>query len=416
MVRGKMSEGGVENTGPLKDVRVFDMTRVLAGPSATQALGDLGAEIIKIEKPAEGDDTRKWGPPYLKDGDGKDTGESAYYLCANRNKKSVTLDFTKPEGLALAKKLIATCDVLIENYKTGTLDRHGLGYDDLKAEFPRLVYCSLTGFGHTGPYRSRPGYDYLVQGMGGIMSLTGPAEGEPCKMAIAYTDVMTGHQALIGILAALYHRTRTGEGQLIDIALLDTQVGSLYNIGQNYLTSGETPKRMGNAHASIVPYETFRAKDGYVVLAVGNDRQFADFCAFAGRPEIAQDPRFVKNSGRVRNRGALVPLIREMIAEKTIDHWCEGLEEKGVPCGPVNTLDRVFADPQVKAREMVREMAHPSSPSPVKLIANPLRFSRTPVSYRRAPPTLGADTEEVLRKDLSLSDDDISRLRNKGVV
>lgn len=411
-----MSGESVKNTGPLKGIRVFDMTRILAGPSATQALGDMGADIIKIEKPGEGDDTRKWGPPYLKDKDGKDTGESAYYLCANRNKKSVTLDFTKPEGLAIAKKLIGTCDILFENYKTGALDKYGLGYDQLKEEFPRLIYCSLTGFGHTGPYRAKAGYDYMVQAMGGIMSLTGPADGEPCKMAVAYTDVMTGHYALIGILAALYHREKTGEGQFIDISLLDTQVGALYNIGQNYLTSGEEPRRMGNEHASIVPYQAFKASDGYVVLAVGNDRQFRDFCAFAGKPEWADDPRFATNSNRVRNRAGLIPLIREVMAQRSIDDWVDGLEGRGVPCGPVNTLPRVFADPQVQARGMTCDMAHPLSPAPVKLISNPLKFSKTPVSYRKAPPVLGSDTEDVLKQDLSLTDDDISTLKRKGVV
>lgn len=411
-----MKDDAVKNTGPLKGIRVFDMSRVLAGPSAAQTLGDLGADIIKVEKPLEGDDTRKWGPPYLKDKDGKDTSESAYYLCANRNKKSLTLDFTKPEGLALAKKLIAKSDILLENYKTGSLDRHELGYEHLKKDFPRLIYCSLTGFGHTGPYKNRGGYDYMVQAMGGIMSLTGPADGEPCKMAIAYTDIMTGHYALTGILAALYHREKTGQGQFIDISLLDTQVGVLYNIGQNYLTSGEVPKRMGNAHASIVPYQVFEATDGHIVLAVGNDRQFHDFCAFAGKPEIAADPRFAENKNRVRNREILVPMIRDLIAQHPIDYWTTGLEAKGVPCGPVNTLDRVFADPQVKARNMTCTMQHPASPDPVTLISNPLVFSETPVSYRLAPPMLGAHTDEILKTELSMSDDDISTLRQKGVV
>ncbi len=410
-----MSGNAVKNTGPLKGIRVFDMTRILAGPSATQALGDLGAEILKIEKPGEGDDTRKWGPPFLKDGDGKDTSESAYYLCANRNKKSVTLDFTKPEGLALAKKLIGSCDILFENYKTGTLEKYGLGYEQLQKEFPKLIYCSLTGFGHTGPYKNNAGYDYMVQGMGGIMSLNGPPEGEPYKMAIAYTDVMTGLYALSGILAALYHREKTGEGQFLDIALLDTQVGVLYNIGQSYLTSGEKPKRMGNAHASIVPYQVFKATDGYIVLAVGNDKQFADFCAFAGNPSLSADPRFAENKSRVRNRDALIPVIADMISKHDIDYWVKGLEKKGVPCGPVNTLDRVFADPQVQARNMTCDVPHDYN-AHVRMIASPLKFSGTPVSYRHAPPVLGADTNEVLKDQLSLTDSDISQLREKGVV
>lgn len=403
-----------QNTGPLKDLRVFDMTRILAGPSATQALGDMGAEILKIEKPGEGDDTRKWGPPYLKDADGNDSSESAYYLCANRNKKSVSLDFTKPEGLALAKKLIGTCDIFFENFKTGTMDKHGLGYEQLKEEFPRLIYCSLTGFGHDGPYKNRAGYDYLVQGMGGIMSLTGPANGEPCKMAIAYTDVMTGHQALIGILAALYHREKTGRGQFIDIALLDTQVSALYNIGQNYLTSGEIPKRMGNQHTSIVPYQVFEALDGHIILAVGNDKQFADFCDFAQRPEIAANDFFTQNKNRVKNRDVLIGILQDIISAHPMDYWIAGLEKKGVPCGPVNTLDRVFNDPQVKARGMAINMEH--AIAPVTLMANPLKFSDTPVSYRTAPPQLGVDTDAVLRQILSLSDADISDLKQKGVI
>ncbi len=410
-----MSKDAIKNTGPLKGIRVFDMTRILAGPSATQALGDLGAEILKIEKPSEGDDTRKWGPPFLKDEDGKDTSESAYYLCANRNKKSVTLDFTKPEGLALAKKLIGSCDVLFENYKTGTLEKYGLGYEQLKKEFPKLIYCSLTGFGHTGPYKNNAGYDYMVQGMGGIMSLNGPVDGEPYKMAIAYTDVMTGLYALSGILAALYHREKTGEGQFLDIALLDTQVGVLYNIGQSYLTSGEKPKRMGNAHASIVPYQVFKARDGYIVLAVGNDKQFADFCAFAGDASLSADARFTENKNRVRNRDALIPVIAEIIEKHDIDHWVKGLEKKGVPCGPVNTLDRVFADPQVEARGMTCDVPHDYNQH-VRMIASPLKFSGTPVSYRHAPPVLGANTNEVLKEQLSLTDSDISQLREKGVV
>jgi crotonobetainyl-CoA:carnitine CoA-transferase CaiB-like acyl-CoA transferase len=385
------------NTGPLKGIRVLDMSRILAGPSATQILGDLGAEVIKIEKPGEGDDTRKWGPPFLKDKDGRDTQESSYYLSANRNKKSLALDFTTPEGLAILKKLLATSDILFENYKVGTLDKHGLGYEQLKKEFPRLIYCSLTGFGHTGPYKNQAGYDYLIQGMGGVMSLNGPADGEPYKMPVAFTDIMTGLYGLTGILAALYHREKTGQGQFIDIALLDTQVAVLSNVAQYYLTSGQVPPRMGNAHLTIVPYEVFRAADGYIILAVGNDRQYQDFCVFAGKPELYQDARFTENKNRVRNRDTLIPLIGKIIEQHPVKHWIEGLEKKNVPCGPVNTLDRVFADPQVKARGMSVKMKHPSSPDPVTLIANPLMFSATPVSYRYAPPTLGADTEEILK-------------------
>ncbi len=406
----------VENSGPLKGIRVFDMSRILAGPTATQVLGDLGADILKIEKPFDGDDTRKWGPPYVQDKDGADTTESSYYLSANRNKKSLTLDFTKPEGQALAKQLISKCDILLENYKAGTLEKYGLGYAQLKKEFPRLIYCSLTGFGHDGPYKDRVGYDYLVQGMGGIMSLTGPADGAPHKIGVAYVDLMAGLYTVSGILAALYHREKTGQGQFLDIALLDTQVASLSNAGQYYLTTGKVTPRMGNAHPTIVPYETFMAADGYIVLASGNDKQFAAFCDVAGKPELARDPRFAENKNRVKNRAVIVPLIRDIIAQHPIKYWTENLERRGVPCGPVNKLDAVFADPQVQARGMVTEMEHPATPAPVSLISSPLRFSETPVSYRHAPPMLGADTDEILATELFMTPSDIFTLRNKGIV
>lgn len=406
----------VENTGPLKGIRVFDMSRILAGPSATQILGDMGAEILKIEKPGQGDDTRKWGPPFVKDASGKDTTESSYYLSANRNKKSLALDFTTPEGLAIAKQLIGTCDILFENYKAGSLEKYGLGYEQLKAEFPKLIYCSLTGFGHDGPYKDLAGYDFLIQGMGGIMSLTGPADGMPHKIGVAYCDLLTGLYALNGILAALYHREKTGEGQFIDIALLDSQVATLSNAGQYYLTSGKVTPRMGNAHPTIVPYEAFRAQDGDIILAIGNDKQFAEFCAFAGRSELSADAKFATNANRVRNRAEIVPVVAQIIAQHTQKYWIENLEKRGVPCGPVNTLDKVFNDPQVVARSMVTEMAHGASPDPVALIASPLRFSKTPVSYRHAPPMLGANTDEILSNELKLTPDEILNLRHKGVV
>ncbi len=407
---------GVGNTGPLKGVRVFDMTRILAGPSATQVLGDLGADVIKIEKPGAGDDTRKWGPPYLKDKSGADTAESSYYLSANRNKRSLTLDFTRPEGLALAKKIIGTCDILIENYKAGSLEKYGLGYEQLRAEFPRLIYCSVTGFGHDGPYADRAGYDFLIQGMGGLMSITGPENGEPYKVGVAYTDLITGLYALNGVLAALYAREKTGKGQFIDIALLDAQVAALSYAGQYYLTTGQVPPRMGNAHATIVPYETFQAKDGHIILAIGNDKQFTTFCALAGRPDLSADPRFAENSGRVRNRAALIPVIRDIIAREPRDYWIRNLESRGVPCGPVNAVDQVFADPQVNARGMAVPLHHKGADTELKLIANPLRFSDTPVSYRRAPPTLGEDTDKILTMELAMTQADISNLRNKGIV
>jgi len=405
-----------KNTGPLKGVRVFDMSRILAGPSATQILGDLGAEVIKIEKPGAGDDTRKWGPPFLKDKNGHETTESAYYLSANRNKKSLALDFTRPEGLAVAKKLLATSDILFENYKAGSLEKYGLGYAQLKKEFPRLIYCSLTGFGHSGPYQDRAGYDYLIQGMGGVMSLNGPVDGDPYKMPVAFSDIMTGLYSLSGILAALYHREKTGRGQFIDISLLDTQVAVMSNVAQYYLTGGAVPPRMGNAHLTIVPYEVFKTADGYIVLAVGNDRQYQDFCVFAGRPELCQDPRFTENKNRVKNREILVPLVRAIVAQHPQRHWIDGLEKLDVPCGPVNSLDQVFADPQVKARGMAIKMAHGATDEPVTLIANPLVLSETPVSYRHAPPTLGEDTQEILKNGLKMNDGEIAALRDKGVV
>lgn len=405
-----------QKPGPLEGIRVFDMTRILAGPSATQILGDFGAEIFKIEKPGQGDDTRSWGPPFVQDAEGNDTSESSYYLSANRNKKSIGIDFTKPEGLTLAKKLIGSCDILFENYKAGTLDKYGLGYDQLKQEFPRLIYCSLTGFGHTGPYRERAGYDFLIQGMGGIMSLTGPIEGPPYKIGVAKSDLICGLYALSGILAALYSREKTGKGQHIDIALLDTQVATLSNAGQYYLTSGKVTPRMGNAHPTIVPYEVFESADGYIILAVGNDKQFRDFCDVAGHAALAADERFAANKSRVRNRDVLLPQIRDIIAQKPQSWWMENLEKRGVPCGPVNNLDQVFADEQVQARGMVTDMPHPLSPAPVSLIANPVKFSDTPVSYRRAPPPLGADTADILGRELGLDENDIQQLRQQGVV
>ncbi|MBI1216640.1 MAG: CoA transferase [Alphaproteobacteria bacterium] len=405
-----------ENTGPLKGIRVFDMSRILAGPSATQILGDMGADVLKIEKPGQGDDTRTWGPPFVKDRAGHDTRESAYYLSCNRNKRSLALDFTKPEGLALAKKLIGQSDILFENYKAGSLAKYGLSYEQLKEEFPKLIYCSLTGFGHDGPYKDLAGYDFLIQGMGGIMSLTGPADGMPYKIGVAYADLFAGLYALNAILAALYSREKTGKGQFIDVSLLDVQVATLSNAGQYYLTGGKVTPRMGNAHPTIVPYEAFAASDGYIILAVGNDKQFRAFCDFAGKPALAEDPRFSGNSDRVRNRAEIVPLVREIIARHPRQYWIENLEKRGVPCGPVNDLAQVFANPQVQARRMVTQMDHPQSDAPIDLISSPLRFSETPVSYRHAPPVLGADTDDILTTRLNLSPDDIETLRQKGVV
>ncbi len=382
----------------LSGLRILDMSRILAGPAATQLLGDLGADVVKIERPGEGDDTRKWGPPFVQDKDGHNTSESSYYLSANRNKRSIAVDYTTEDGRALLLKLIAKADVLIENFRTGTLARYGLSYDDLKDDFPRLIYCSLTGFGQTGPYREKAGYDFLIQGMGGIMSLTGP-EGEggmPYKTGVAIADLMAGMYAANGILAALHYRNTTGRGQFVDIALLDTQVAWLSNAAQYYLTGGKVTPRMGNAHPTIVPYEVFPAADGHMILAVGNNKQFVSFCQFAGCPQLAEDPRFQTNQARVENRTELIPLLREITAQHPLAYWMEGLEKNGVPCGPVNTLDKVFADPQVKARDMVIDMPHPYAPDPLQLLGCPVKMSETPASYRHAPPVLDQHRAEIL--------------------
>jgi crotonobetainyl-CoA:carnitine CoA-transferase CaiB-like acyl-CoA transferase len=403
-------------TAPLHGLRVFDLTRILAGPTCTQLLGDLGAEVIKVERPGQGDDTRKWGPPFLKDQDGRDGAASAYYLSSNRNKRSLTLDIAEPEGQALARRLIGRCDILVENFKTGGLAKYGLAYDDLKADHPRLVFCSITGFGQTGPYAPRAGYDYLAQGMGGMMSLTGETDGEPIKVGVGIADVMCGMYASTAILAALRHRELTGRGQHIDLALLDTQVAWLINEGLNYLTSGELPRRQGNEHPNIVPYKTLPCADGHFILAVGNDRQYQRFCDFAGAPELAADPRFATNAERVRNRAALYALLPEVTRRKTAAEWLDGLAERGVPAGPVYTLDQVFDDPQVRHRGMKIEMPYPGSEhGKVELIGNPIKFSDTPVDYRQAPPTLGQDSDAVLQ-EAGLSETEIAEFRDAGIV
>jgi len=403
--------------GPLAGIRVFDLTRILAGPTCTQLLGDLGAEVIKIERPGQGDDTRKWGPPFIKAEDGSDTTESAYYLSSNRNKKSVTIDIAKPEGQALARKLIGTCDILVENFKAGDLGRYNLGYGDLKEAFPQLIYCSITGFGQTGPYAKRAGYDYLAQGMGGIMSLTGEPDGDPIKVGVGISDIMCGMYAVTAILAALHHRTKTGVGQSIDLALLDTQVAWLVNEGLNYLTSGELPKRQGNEHPNIVPYKVMPASDGHVIFAVGNDAQFARFCDFAGCPELAEDERFKTNSNRVRNREALYETLPRYTVRKTSQEWLDGLAVRGVPAGPVNTLDQVFADPQIQHRSMKVEMPYPGSyDGQVSLIGNPIKFSETQIDYHLPPPQVGQQTNEVLADLLDLSEEEIAALRDNGTI
>jgi crotonobetainyl-CoA:carnitine CoA-transferase CaiB-like acyl-CoA transferase len=401
----------------LAGIRVLDLTRILAGPTCTQLLGDLGADIVKIERPGAGDDTRKWGPPYVTGHDGEPTAESAYYLCANRNKRSVAIDIARPEGQALVRRLLAGCDVLVENFKVGDLARYNLGYEQLASEFPRLVYCSITGFGQTGPYAPRAGYDYLAQGLGGIMSITGAPDGEPMKVGVGIADVMCGMYATVAVLAALRHRDLTGQGQRIDLALLDTQVAWLINEGMNYLLSGRVPRRLGNEHPNIVPYKVFESSDGYVILAVGNDGQFQKWCRFAGADELAGDPRFATNSLRIRHRQELYALMPAYTRRRSTREWVEGLAALGVPCSPVNTIDQVFEDPQVRARGMRIEVPHaPAATGAVPLIANPIRMDATPPVYRRSPPTLGEHTDEVLAEVLDLDAAERERLRQAGVI
>ena len=368
--------------GPLSGIRIFDLSRILAGPSATQLLGDLGAEVIKIERPGHGDDTRAWGPPYLKDESGRDTDESAYYLSCNRSKRSVTLDIANPEGQALARRLIATSDVMIERIsRLATSPAMASITRVLKSEFPRLVYCSITGFGQTGPYAPRAGYDILIQAMGGIMSITGAPDGPPMKVGVAIVDVMCGMYAAVAILAALRHRDQSGVGQFIDLALLDTQVSWLVNQGANYLVSGKAPGRLGNAHPNIVPYTVMAASDGWFVLGVGNDAQYAKFCDFAGRPELATDERFRTNADRVKNRAVLYPILEEITRSRPQSAWVKGLSKLGVPAGPVNSIDQVFADPHVQARGMRIEIPREGvKGGSVPLIGNPIRFRKRRLS------------------------------------
>ncbi len=404
-----------ENHGPLEGIRILDLSRVLAGPSCAQLLGDLGADVIKIERPGVGDETRSWGPPFLAGRDGTETGESGYFLCANRNKRSITVDMSRPEGAALIRRLLNHSDVLIENFKVGGLAKYGLAYDQLKAEFPRLIYCSITGFGQDGPYASRPGYDMMAQGMGGIMSITGEADGPPVKVGVAINDVMSGMYTAVALLSALRHRDRAGVGQQIDVALLDAQVAWLYNQGLNYLTSGEVPGRLGTAHPNSVPYQGFPTSDGHFILAANNDGQFQRFCEFAGAPDLPADERFATNPDRVRNRDILVPMIEELTRQHPTAHWIAGLEKIGVPCAPINRIDDVFADPQIRHREMVIAMPHPLADE-VKLIGNPIKMSETPASYRRPPPTIGQHTDEVLEELIDLNAEERDDLRDQGII
>ena len=411
----------------LDGIRVLDLSRVLAGPWCTQTLADLGADVIKIERPGTGDDTRTWGPPFLKDAQGQDTAEAAYYLGANRNKRSLTCDIAQPEGQALIRDLVQHCDVFVENFKVGDMARYGLDYASLSALNPKLVYCSVTGFGQTGPYRERAGYDYAVQGMGGLMSVTGERDdlgGGPQKVGVAVTDLFTGMYATVGILAALRHADRTGQGQYVDMALLDTQVAMLANLGSNYLVSGKVPGRAGNAHQNIVPYQVFEVKapedapDGtrdHLILAVGNDGQFVKFCAVAGCPELAQDPRYALNADRVRHRAELVPLLETILKTRTKAQWLPTLEAAKVPCGAINTLSEVFVDPQVQARGMVRQWQHPIK-ADLQLVASPIKLSRTPVREDFPPPMLGQHTAEILSEVLGWTAAQLDPLRGKGVI
>jgi crotonobetainyl-CoA:carnitine CoA-transferase CaiB-like acyl-CoA transferase len=396
--------------GPLTGLRVLDLTRVLAGPTCTQMLGDLGAEVIKIERPEAGDDTRGFAPPFVPN-----TKESAYFVGVNRNKKSVTLDIAKPEGQAIIHKLLEHCDILVENFKVGALAKYGLGYEQLAKTHPRLIYCSITGFGQTGPYAPRPGYDALIQAMGGVMSLTGEPNGSPQKVGVPVADLFAGLYGCIGILAAVNHRNNTGQGQQIDIGMLDTHVAWLANQGMNYLATGENPVRLGNQHPNIAPYQEFPTKDGYLILAVGNDPTFERFCKAFGQEALLADPRFATNPIRVQNRQLVTDTLTPVMKSKTTAEWIDALEALKIGCGPINTLEQVFADPHVQAREMVVEMAHGSGET-VKVIANPVKLSATPPSYRSPPPVLGEHTEDVLASVLKMSASDIAALREKGIL
>ncbi len=406
-------------TAPLTRLRVLDMSRILAGPWAAQTLADLGAEVIKLERPGTGDDTRGWGPPFLTDTDGNETAEAAYFQSANRGKKSVTVDITKQEGQDIVRRLATKSDILLENYKVGGLARYGLGYDDLKAVNPGLVYCSITGFGQTGPYASRAGYDFLIQAMGGMMSVTGEADdkpgGGPQKIGVALTDILTGLYTTIAALAAISLRNETGTGQHIDMALLDVTAASMANQALNYLVSGTAPGRMGNAHPNIVPYQAFATADHHVIVAVGNDGQFTRFCEVGGRPELSQDPAYATNAARVRNRDELVPILKDMMRTKPRADWLAGLEGVGVPCGPINDLEQLFDDPHVQSRERRIELPHPLA-GVVPQVANPIRYSDAELAYSHAGPTLGQHTDEVLGGLLGMSGEDIAGLRDRGII
>ncbi len=405
--------------GPLSHIRVLDLSRVLAGPWAGQNLADMGAEVIKVERPGKGDDSRAFGPPWLKDADGKPTSEASYYLAANRGKKSVTANLSHPQAQAMLRELAKTCDVVIENYKFGDLARYGLGYEDIKAVNPKIIYCSVTGFGQTGPWAERPGYDFMAQGLSGLMSVTGEPDGAPgagpMRVGIPIIDILTGMYASVAICAALAHRAETGVGQHLDLALLDTSMAFLSIQGMTYLTTGEAPGRIGNTHPSIVPYQVFPTRDGSVILACGNDNLFSKFCEAAGCKHLVTDERFAKNAGRVQNRGILVPLLNAVFAQKTTKEWVAILEEAGVPNGPINSIAEAFEEEQVKARGVKFDLPHPSGGS-VPMISSPMKFSATPLEQKTPPPTLGQHTDAVLGQILGKDAEAIRRLREAGAI
>ena len=405
-------------TNALGHLRVLDLTRVLAGPWCTQLLADLGADVVKVERPGTGDDTRAWGPPYLRDAQGADTSEAAYYLAANRGKRSVTVDLAHPEGQRVVRRLAERADVVVENYKVGQLVRYGLDYASLAAINPRLIYCSITGFGQDGPHAERAGYDFIIQAMGGFMSITGERDdkpgGGPQKAGIAVSDLMTGMYSTVAILAALAHRERSGEGQYIDMALFDVMLAMLANMNMNYLTSGKPPGRAGNAHPNIVPYQVFEAADGHVVIAVGNDGQFVKFCEVAGCADLAGHPSYRRNADRVRNREALLAILEPLVRTRPAAFWVEQLEAAGVPCGPINNIAQALADPQVAARALRIDLPHPLA-GVVPLVANPIKLSATPARYERPPPTLGQHTADILR-ECGFDDAEIARLKSLGAV
>ena len=407
------------NPKPLDHLRVIDMSRILAGPWCGQTFADLGAEVIKIERPGTGDDTRGWGPPFMSDAEGNETDTAAYFLSANRGKKSVTVDITKPEGQDIIRRLVAESDVLLENYKVGGLKKYGLDYESLSKVNPGLVYCSITGFGQTGPYSPRAGYDFLIQAMGGLMSVTGEAEarpgGGPQKIGVALSDILTGLYTVIGALSALAYREKTGRGQHVDMALLDVTVASMANQAMNYLIAGNVPTTMGNAHPNIVPYEAYKAADHYIILAVGNDAQFRRFCEVAGRVDLADNDRYATNRSRVENREELGPILNEIIAARPRAFWLEELEKVGVPCGPINNLEQVFDDPHIQSRGARQEVEHPEAGA-LPTVANPIRLSESPITYDRAPPVLGQHNADVLTGLLGMDADEIAELKEKGIV